>query len=603
MARLIGPDEASRLVYTYSPRQLGTVPQNTPAVMYTDAALTSPANILALDGSALPGSSVAVDAYSKLPLFQFPDGIDTLWTSIKGGPSVPIYARTDDRIDTVTAGLAKALVGGRNPILKGVPVVLGSTGQHQTTSNATVGTSRVPYYLACAATDLRLTYVNWFASSTSTNPSDSDNIADLVVNASIEYAGTIYRVTFGGQTTATISPGGFRQSEPLGLDLPAGALIYVRTFTSGSSWHANRTAYIAGAGGWTVTTDLTAPGSGAIPDNTSFTVLLGPDTVHGTPLSTVQPSVFVIGDSLAFGSGDGPSTWNNGKNTVNPKVGSPGFIGRACDTAGIGYLSIASPGDSGYSFLTANGHVRRMILATAAATAICEYGRNDITNSRTQAQVQADLLAIWGMLTGRGLRTFQTTITPKTTSTDGWLTTANQTLFNAGQETIRTTVNDWIRDGAPTLSGVAVTTGSSAAGTLRAGQSGHPLYGYFETADAVESSRNSGLWKAPANVRAVADGAGTSGQFNVTSATAAFTSADLGRTVTVVGAGAAGGLFIDTIVTITNGTTVQVQPTSVGTTASSAVLTVGDWYTQDGTHPQPYAAAAMAAAVSTANFI
>jgi hypothetical protein len=43
------------------------------------------------------------------------------------------------------------------------------------------------------------------------------------------------------------------------------------------------------------------------------------------------------------------------------------------------------------------------------------------------------------------------------------------------------------------ISGVAVAAGTS--GAIVAGQTGHPLAGYFDAANAVESSLNSGLWK------------------------------------------------------------------------------------------------------------
>jgi hypothetical protein len=45
------------------------------------------------------------------------------------------------------------------------------------------------------------------------------------------------------------------------------------------------------------------------------------------------------------------------------------------------------------------------------------------------------------------------------------------------------------------LNGVGAATGSCAAGTLRAGDTGHPLKGYHEIADTLESARNSDIWK------------------------------------------------------------------------------------------------------------
>lgn len=73
--------------------------------------------------------------------------------------------------------------------------------------------------------------------------------------------------------------------------------------------------------------------------------------------------------------------------------------------------------------------------------------------------------------------------------------------------------------------------------------------------------------------RSTADGATTAGSPNVTSATAAFTSADVGRTITVAGAGVAGGLFTATILSITSGTVVVTDTNATGT-VTGAALTV-----------------------------
>jgi lysophospholipase L1-like esterase len=89
---------------------------------------------------------------------------------------------------------------------------------------------------------------------------------------------------------------------------------------------------------------------------------------------------------------------------------------------------------------------------------------------------------------------YATTCTPQTTSTDGWVTVINQTVANAGKETKRVQYNDWLRDGAPTVGGVAVAVGTNPA--VRAGEVGHPLFGFIEVATLAESGVNSGLWKA-----------------------------------------------------------------------------------------------------------
>jgi hypothetical protein len=76
------------------------------------------------------------------------------------------------------------------------------------------------------------------------------------------------------------------------------------------------------------------------------------------------------------------------------------------------------------------------------------------------------------------------------------------------------------------LNGVGAATGSCAAGTLRAGDTGHPLKGYHEIADTLESARQLRHLEAGDGSCVVTDAAMTSGQAGLTSATANFTSAD-----------------------------------------------------------------------------
>jgi hypothetical protein len=88
-------------------------------------------------------------------------------------------------------------------------------------------------------------------------------------------------------------------------------------------------------------------------------------------------------------------------------------------------------------------------------------------------------------------------VTPVSTSTNGWTTTAGQTTH--GNNAQRVAFNNWLRDGAP-IDGAGAPLAVGATGT-RAGQPGHPLAGYFETADTMETARNSGIWKMPTTPR------------------------------------------------------------------------------------------------------
>lgn len=109
MARLIGPDEACRIVYLASGSNKGKASaQGLTAAIYADEALTTLADIQTEGGVTIADSTVTVDDYSRIPLFRFPDGVDTVYTTVNGGPATALYARVDDRIDTLATALTAA---------------------------------------------------------------------------------------------------------------------------------------------------------------------------------------------------------------------------------------------------------------------------------------------------------------------------------------------------------------------------------------------------------------------------------------------------------------------------------------------------------------
>lgn len=75
--------------------------------------------------------------------------------------------------------------------------------------------------------------------------------------------------------------------------------------------------------------------------------------------------------------------------------------------------------------------------------------------------------------------------------------------------------------------------------------------------------------RAVVTVRRVTDAATTSTSQTLTSATAAFTSADIGKTVVVHGAGASGALLITTIAAVTNSSTATMTVAAVTTTTGT----------------------------------
>lgn len=301
-----------------------------------------------------------------------------------------------------------------------------------------------------------LLYGNWSITGTELDGSDS-----ITVRAAIEYpSGTFTPVYFSGARDVVIAPGGFVRSDPVaGLTIPAGAALWTRTYVTvasvGQKWPYNsvsnqRNAYVEGAAEGTATSDLTT--TGTIPDNIAN--CYSPLAILGTPARAI-PAVLLAGDSIMYNGTGGDTTWAD--------------FGLADH---FGTVKIAKIGDRAQFFLSS--HAKRLRADYGATHVICNYGINDIDGgSRTLAQLQSDITGVWQAFVDLGIKVFQTTLTPYTSTTDSFATTANQTpKMGATKEAIRTSYNDWIR-----------TTPA-------------PLTGYFETADLVESARNSGLWAA-----------------------------------------------------------------------------------------------------------
>ncbi len=474
---------------------------------------------------------------------------------------------------------------------------------HSLDEQSAYGTSRRPHVIAAACTGIRFVYGNWYTQESGSNL-DVVGPATIRIAAAVEVSGTVYPLTFNGQTFATISPGGSIISDPLALQLPAEQQIYSRTYIdngsgAAASFYPNAASFITaanggGAGGFSSGNNYTTSAGGSIPDSSNF--MYAPFAILGVPLAGSVPSVLGQGDSILNGVGDTPIGPQNfsGHSALNNGVNGGGPFARALSGL-AGFINGGVPTDKGDDYDTFSGSMFRGIFGQWATHCLLEYGRNDISNGRTLAQVQATILDIATKNLNRGLPTIVTTITPITTSTDAWATTVNQTTID--NDSVRVAYNTWVRDGCPVdSSGVAVAAGTDPA--FRVGQSPNPILNWFEITNYVESAENSGLWAAPN--RSVTDAAITTGTESLTSATADFTNADVGRSITVIGSGPAGGNQTVVILAVTNSTTVTIAQTA-STTVSGATALIGPM-TYDGIHPSGSAAQLAAAGIDVAAF-
>lgn len=293
-------------------------------------------------------------------------------------------------------------------------------------------------------------------------------------------AGPIVAVTWnsGSSTAAFTAMWARKTSDPAAVTVEPGDTITVR-------------ARYTGDGSWMNAPTRTGVGNG----NVAGDYLTGEWPASGVTAGAPGP-LMILGDVVA----DAPQSWLQSGDSIV----TMGFLNTALD--GRAWVNLSRFGEQLSGIQGASGVARYGTLPWSYVTrAIVEYGANDLglyyplTGSNTAASVLAayldNALNHWRRLSNSGIRVWQTTITPMSNSTDGFVTTANQTP--KGQEEVRVPANTWFRDGAPLVGSIPAAAGTTDPTAVRAGQTGHPLKGVIEVADAVESARNSGKWKAP----------------------------------------------------------------------------------------------------------
>jgi len=289
--------------------------------------------------------------------------------------------------------------------------------------------------------------------------------ASATITASVEYPpGTCTQIKWSGSSTLTVANAAIAApSDPVSLSLPDGAIIGVRQFYQTAS---SGIIYLGAVNG-TVTPpplgDVSRVAVSGLSDQTVScdTITSNTTSYFLTPVAiiaqTTKPAVCIVGDSIAYANNDGLGNASGDIEVIARSVG-PSF----------GYIHIDSAGTTALEF-TQNNIVTPLLNYCSAM--IVEFGINDFAlNGVTTAQLESYLTTIYGYAPA-GMQVFQTTLTPYTTSSDSWATTANQST--EAWESKRVTFNDALR---------AATFG--------------PVSGYFDQAAAAETSTDSGLWKA-----------------------------------------------------------------------------------------------------------
>ena len=148
------------------------------------------------------------------------------------------------------------------------------------------------------------------------------------------------------------------------------------------------------------------------------------------------PSVMVIGDSIAAGTGDAADS--NGR---------MGFIPKSLGN-NIPWFSAARGSTAAVQYQSAWRGLYRLAVAANVTHLLLELGRNDIESGIAATGtygLKAYLASIAAPFIASGVKVYVFTMPPTTNSTDGWATLTNQTVANSAYESQRLAYNSDIR--------------------------------------------------------------------------------------------------------------------------------------------------------------
>ncbi|MNB67218.1 hypothetical protein D3C81_683120 [compost metagenome] len=289
----------------------------------------------------------------------------------------------------------------------------------------------------------------------------------ITVKASIELMdGTIIPVTFDGQATVTIAPGGRAVSDKMTHEFAEGAEFYSRTWVhtaaASQSWPVG--TIMRGYSEGTASGDATA--SGTFTSSTGFAY--SPYSIIGKH-KTKKPAILCIGDSIS-------------KGLVGSEDNS--YVNRAIGTA-ANYIVAARSGLYISALLTQSKRAHMEWLADYATSIYIALGTNDLNGATNYATVKGNMDSLISIFTAKNAKLIYATILPRTVSSSDLTPYTNY----GGPTSVRGQLNTYIMskpagvDAAVDLNPNIETgqdtsvwvTGATADGT-------HPNYGTWHQA-------------------------------------------------------------------------------------------------------------------------
>lgn len=408
----------------------------------------------------MPGPAVTIVASGGIPVKPVTSGAPALTLKSSGGIAVTVA-------NAGTPFVVEGYVGGEILLVPTLNTLVANRLQYNTATQSVTqpATYRRQHHAhpSGAISAIKTIDVNRYLSGVAAGTAGNAH----TIKRTIEYPQDVFTpVLWGGSATIAITSGQTVTSDVVaGLTIPAGAKFWERTVVLTT---VTRPCMELPAGAnVTAVDDGSASGdfynSGTISPGSINTI--GANMITGTVNATAARAFVLLGDSLVLGTGD---ITNSGSK------GGAGWPARLMDQGGWPYFKMCKGGQGIVDAVTLSATINANLALFAWTDLLAEHGINDLSlNSRTKAQVEADYQTIFALSNIVGKRIYKTTITPRTTSTDSWATTANQTPTTTGTMADLTGLNTDIRAGLPNVTGV------------------------IDAADAAMSARDSLLHKAP----------------------------------------------------------------------------------------------------------
>lgn len=275
---------------------------------------------------------------------------------------------------------------GVRPPTQGSPYVASWATSLDTTVSAGGGTVRMPIRTSLGGTSARIRLDNPYAAAPVT-------IAKATIGIQSSGAGTTAAptaLTFGGQASVTIPPGGQVFSDATsGFTVPSNSTLLVSlNIPTAGSYAAHAVSPVTT---WTAAGEATgSTGAGYTAASTGWVLL---DDLEVTPSSTSYQlgSVAVLGDQIAngdTGAKDGNQRLSDAITAALPNIAGVANVG----VSGSRLLTDQNPGSGGASASTRFD--RDVCELPNLSSVVVEEGDNDLHDGKTDVAVDAGLLSI-----------------------------------------------------------------------------------------------------------------------------------------------------------------------------------------------------------------